>query len=136
MQSGDTQHSLSSAQALVPLIVCVQHGLVELGNGGSEMVVERGGPAQELNTVQLVAHPEGHLVGQGAYTVSVAVLVQHSSVIHGCVIVDSRRHAGRMQVAVSKVHDDHGAGVSTRVLKDGQWRGARVMVVTSVQMTV
>jgi hypothetical protein len=78
-----------------------------------------GGPAQELTTVQLVAHPVGHLVGQGAYTVSVAVRVQQLSVIHGCVMVDTSRHNGRMQAA-AKVHEDHGAGVSTRVLNDGQ----------------
>ena len=78
----------------------------------------------------------GHAVGQGAYTVSVAVLVQQLSVMHGCVMVESWRQAGRMQVAALKVQDDQGAGVSTRVLKDGQWRGASVVVVIVVRITV
>lgn len=78
----------------------------------------------------------GHFVGQGAYTVSVAVRVQQLSVIHGCVMVLSCRHAGRMHVKVLKVQEDHGAGVSTRVLKEGQWRGARVVVVIVVRMMV
>ena len=56
--------------------------------------------------------------------------------MHGCVIVDSSRHAGRMHVAALKAQDDHGAGVSTRVLKEGQWRGASVVVVIVVRITV
>lgn len=94
------------------------------------------GPAHLSNTVQLVAHPSGHLVGHGANTVSVAVLVQHASVMHGCVMVDTVRHAGRRHVAASKAQLDHGAGVSMRVLKDGQCRGARVVVVMVVRMMV
>jgi hypothetical protein len=95
-----------------------------------------GEPAQLLTTVQLVAHPVGHAVGQGAYTVSVAVRVQHSSVIHGCVIVDSCRHRRRMHVFTLKAQEDQGAGLSTRVLNEGQWRGARVVVVIVVLMMV
>jgi hypothetical protein len=41
-----------------------------------------------------------------------------------------------MHVKVLKVQEDHGAGVSTRVLKEGQWRGARVVVVIVVRMMV
>src|SRR4051812_48541731 len=37
--------------------------------------------------VQLVAHPVGQLFAQLAKIVSVAVLVQHGSVLHGCVMV-------------------------------------------------
>lgn len=95
-----------------------------------------GGPARLLTTVQLVAHPSGHFVGHGANTVSVAVRVQQLSVIHGCVIVLSCRHAGRRQVAALKAQDDQGAGVSTRVVKEGQCRGAREVVVVMVRMTV
>jgi hypothetical protein len=79
-----------------------------------------GGPAQEETTVQDVAHPVGHAVGQDAYTVSIAVRVQQLSVAHGCVMVESCRQAGRRHVAVLKLHEDHGAGMSTCVLKEGQ----------------
>ena len=41
-----------------------------------------------------------------------------------------------MHVAALKAQDDHGAGVSTRVLKEGQWRGASVVVVIVVRITV
>ena len=82
-----------------------------------------------LTTVQLVAHPVGHFVPQLAKTVSVAVRVQQASVIHGCVIVSICRQARRVQVRDVKEQEDQGAGVSTRVMKVGQERGARVVVV-------
>ncbi len=61
--------------------------------------------------------------------------VQQESVIHGCVMVEICRQAGRRQVAALKAQDDQGAGVSTRVMKDGQWRGASVVVVMVVRIT-
>lgn len=56
--------------------------------------------------------------------------------IHGCVMVLSCRHAGRRHVAVLKAQEDQGAGVSTRVMKEGQWRGASEVVVMVVRMMV
>lgn len=56
--------------------------------------------------------------------------------IHGCVMVLSRRQAGRMHVAALKAQDNQGAGVSTRVMKEGQWRGTNEVVVMVVRMTV
>lgn len=56
--------------------------------------------------------------------------------IHGCVMVLSSRQAGRRQVAVLKAQEDQGAGVSTRVIKEGQWRGASEVVVMVVRMMV
>ena len=76
------------------------------------------------------------MVGHGANTVSVAVRVQQLSVIHGCVMVLSSRQAGRRHVAALKAQEDQGAGVSTRVVKEGQWRGASEVVVMMVRMTV
>jgi hypothetical protein len=35
-----------------------------------------------------------------------------------------------------KAHEDQGAGVSTRVVKEGQWRGASEVVVMMVRITV
>jgi hypothetical protein len=38
--------------------------------------------------------------------------------------------------AALKAHEDQGAGVSTRVVKEGQWRGASEVVVMMVRITV
>ena len=84
-----------------------------------------------LTIVQLVAHPVGQAVAQVAYTVSVAVRVQHGSEMHGWVIVSILRHSSLVQWFVLKLQDDHGAGVSTLVIKDGQLRCARVVVSTA-----
>ena len=94
------------------------------------------GPAHDDATVQEVAQPLGQAVGHGAYTVSVAVRVQQLSVMQGCVMVERSRQSGRMQVATLKVQVDHGAGLSTRVMNDGQWRAAREVVVIVVRITV
>jgi hypothetical protein len=76
------------------------------------------------------------LVKHVAYTVSVAVLVQHGSVIHGWVMVWSSKHARRVQVREVKLQLDQGGGVSTRVLKDGQERDWRVVVGRVLVMVV
>lgn len=41
-----------------------------------------------------------------------------------------------MHVAALKAQDNQGAGVSTRVMKEGQWRGTNEVVVMVVRMTV
>ena len=48
--------------------------------------------------------------------------------MHGCVIVSICKHAGRVQVKLVKLQEDQGGGVSTRVMKEGQERGASVVV--------
>jgi len=48
--------------------------------------------------------------------------------MQGWVMVSIWRHARRVQVRVVKLQLDQGAGVSTRVMKEGQYRGARVVV--------
>lgn len=103
-----------------------------LGIGGEDVA---DGPAQDDTTVYAVAQP-GHFVGHGAYIVSVAVRVQQLSVMHGCVMVERMMQAGRRHLAVLKVQEAPGAGASMRVLNVGQWRGARVVVVIVVLMTV